>query len=197
MLKYRLQHTADDEAKFRDEALAFLNSVTETIKSAAASAKPAAPMATLKIGLTPSDNPGIADGIAAVRYVRQHAADYKLNPDRIGMLGFSAGGAVTVGAILYGNESSRLNFAAPIYGAFKGEGKWPGSTPPMFLAVSADDPVAAQGELDSFTSLRVQKLPVELHVFEAGGMALDWSAGDLRRICGSTSSKGGLQQKGC
>jgi acetyl esterase/lipase len=47
---------------------------------------------------------------------------------------------------------------------------WPKSTPPLFLAVAGDDPIASQAEIDAFNSLRAQGLPVELHIYEKGVM---------------------------
>jgi acetyl esterase/lipase len=163
VLKYRLQHTADDEQKFREESLAFLRGIAQ------GGPRPASAPSTPRLELSPDKNPGIADGIAAVRYVRDHAAELSVSRDRIGMVGFSAGGAVTCGIILHGDEDARLDFAAPIYGAFIPEAQWPANTPPMFLAVAADDPIAASAEINSFTSLHAQDHSVELHVFESGG----------------------------
>ena len=39
----------------------------------------------------------IADGLAAVTYVRQHASEWGASPDRVGIIGFSAGGAIAAG----------------------------------------------------------------------------------------------------
>lgn len=111
-----------------------------------------------------------ADGIAAVSYVRHHAAQLGVYPDQIGMLGFSAGGVVTQGAIMHGGPNSRLAFAGLIYGAFKGEDHWPTDTPPIFLAVAGDDPTGAfGGTMRVFESLHEQHHPAELHVFVADG----------------------------
>jgi acetyl esterase/lipase len=158
VLKYRLDHTADEDAKFLIESLAFLRSL--------ASDKPPVVSGPR---MKAADSPAIRDGIEAVHYVRAHTGELGVDKDRVGMLGFSAGGIVTVGVICDGDGDSKLNFAAPIYGAFNSDGHWPGSTPPMFLAVAADDTLAAKAEIDSFMSLRAQKLPAELHVFESGG----------------------------
>jgi len=58
---------------------------------------------------------GIADGIQALKVVRQHAAEWGISPDRIGFMGFSAGAMVTSGALLQRDAAARPNFAAPIY----------------------------------------------------------------------------------
>src|SRR5260370_3819506 len=56
---------------------------------------------------------GGADGQQAVRVVRQHAGELGIRPDRIGMIGYSAGGAVLLSAVS-GPADARPNFAAPI-----------------------------------------------------------------------------------
>src|SRR5215510_9285918 len=59
---------------------------------------------------------GIADGIQALRVVRQHPAEWNVSPDKIGFLGFSAGAMVTSRALLNSDATARPNFAAMIYG---------------------------------------------------------------------------------
>src|SRR5882724_3039324 len=60
----------------------------------------------------------VRDGVQAVKYVRQHAAELGISADRIGIMGFSAGGDVAMGAALDYDGSSRPNFAAMMYGGF-------------------------------------------------------------------------------
>ena len=82
-----------------------------------------------------------ADGQQAVRLVRQNAAAWGLRPDRIGIMGFSAGGAVTMQVTLNHDASSRPDFAAPIYAAHFGEILVPADAPPIFLVHADDDPL--------------------------------------------------------
>ena len=111
---------------------------------------------------------GGADGQQAVRVVRQHAAEFGIRPDRIGMIGFSAGGAVTLAAVA-GPADSRPNFAAAIYAAGAGTTTPPDGAPPIFIAVASDDQsVGYQGSLDLFNAWRKANIPVELHVFQTG-----------------------------
>src|SRR5436190_3834338 len=77
------------------------------------------------------------DGRQAVRLVREHAGKFGVRPDRIGMIGFSAGGIVTSEA-LFGPTETRPDFAAIIYGAGEIQDV-PSPAPPLFLAVAADD----------------------------------------------------------
>jgi acetyl esterase/lipase len=109
-----------------------------------------------------------ADGQQAVRIVRRQAAEFGVRPDRIGMIGYSAGGAVLLSAVS-GPADSRPNFAAPIYAADAGTVAPPAGAPPLFIAVAADDQaVGYQGSLDLFSAWRKAGIPVELHVFQTG-----------------------------
>ena len=57
----------------------------------------------------------IADGKNAIAYVRQHAAEYHLKTDRIGIIGFSAGGTIAVTAASEYNSDTRPDFVGAIY----------------------------------------------------------------------------------
>jgi acetyl esterase/lipase len=84
---------------------------------------------------------GIADGKAAVAYVRDHADQWGIHPDQIGIMGFSAGGTVTAGVMFTYDERSRPDFAAPIYayvGSF-GDPPVPENAPPIFISGASDD----------------------------------------------------------
>ncbi|HWQ13050.1 MAG TPA: alpha/beta hydrolase [Roseiflexaceae bacterium] len=111
----------------------------------------------------------IADGRQAVRVVRQHAAAWSLAPDRVGILGFSAGGVVTVGAALHGDADSRPSFAAPIYSAPWEIGAVPPDAPPLFIAVASDDPFATSASVPLYLAWQAAGRPAELHIYAAGG----------------------------
>lgn len=107
-----------------------------------------------------------ADGRQAMRLVREQAGKFGVRPNRIGMIGFSAGGVVTSDALV-GPAETRPDFAAIIYGA--GEIKdVPSPAPPLFLAVAADDALAVSRTLDLFNAYRKEKGLAELHVFQMG-----------------------------
>ena len=109
-----------------------------------------------------------ADGQQAVRLLRQHAAEFGVLPNRIGMIGYSAGGAVLLSAV-YGPADGRPNFAAPVYAAGANSNPPPEGAPPLFIAVAADDQtVGYQGSIDLFSAWRKAGLPAELHIFQTG-----------------------------
>jgi dienelactone hydrolase len=107
-----------------------------------------------------------ADGRQAVRVVREHASEFGFRPDRVGMIGYSAGGVVT-SETLFGPTETRPDFAAIIYGV--GEIKeMPRPAPPLFLAVAADDALAVDRSIELFTFYHREKGKAELHVFQMG-----------------------------
>jgi len=109
-----------------------------------------------------------ADGQQAVRLVRQRAAEFGVRPNRIGIIGFSAGGAVVI-STLTGPADGRPDFAAPIYAPSPAPAEAPEGAPPLFIAVAADDTtVGYQVSLDLFSAWRKAKIPAELHVFQTG-----------------------------
>lgn len=133
----------------------------------------------------------VQDAQRAVSLVRSKAADWKLDPNRIGILGFSAGGE-TAGlcAILHGQRqyptvdkvdevSCRPDFAALIYpgGLEDKKNSWTlqshvkvdASTPPMFLIHAQDDNVSVANSVLLFQELRKAKIAAELHVYASGG----------------------------
>ncbi|WP_242922609.1 alpha/beta hydrolase [Caulobacter sp. CCUG 60055] len=110
-----------------------------------------------------------ADGVQAVKLVRQRAAEWKVSPDRIGMMGFSAGGAVTAWATLKAEPASRPDFVAAIYPGLLGTLSVPGDAPPMFILAANDDPIGAPDSLKLYAAWRAAERPVELHLYEKGG----------------------------
>ena len=109
-----------------------------------------------------------ADGQQAIRLIRQNAADYGIRPDRIGVIGFSAGGAVVMRTIR-GEPATRPNFAAAIYAAEADGSPPPAGAPPLFIAVAADDQsVGYRRSLEVFEAWRQANVPVELHIFQTG-----------------------------
>jgi acetyl esterase/lipase len=113
---------------------------------------------------------GIADGIQALKVVRRHAAEWGVSPERVGLMGFSAGAMVTSGALLQADVAARPDFAAMIYGApFGRMPAIPAKLPPMFMAWAQDDPVALEPIIKFHDALRSAGHKPEVHVFSGGG----------------------------
>ena len=113
---------------------------------------------------------GIADGIQAIKVVRQHAAEWGVVPDKIGFIGFSAGAMVSSGNLLQPDEAARPNFSAMIYGGpFGVMPAIPAKLPPMFLAWAQDDPLVLVPVVKFYDALRAAGHKPELHIYSAGG----------------------------
>ena len=113
---------------------------------------------------------GIADGIQAIKVVRQHAAEWGISPARVGFMGFSAGAMVTSGTVLQQDSSGRPNFAALIYGApFGVMPAIPKNLPPLFLAWAQDDATARDFAARFYDALIKSGQRPEAHIYSAGG----------------------------
>lgn len=152
VLKYRLVPTGEDGVK---EVMAKLNNLKRLDADNAA----LVPLA-------------IADGLAAVTYVRKHAAEFGISPMRIGFIGFSAGGTVTSAVATQYTAESRPDFVAPIYaylGALK-DVAVPKDAPPMFVAAATDDQLKlAPDSVTLYSKWMAAGKPVELHMYAKGG----------------------------
>ena len=111
--------------------------------------------------------PQIADARAAFALIRQRAGEWKVDPSRIGMVGFSAGAMLTMTTALHGTDAKPA-FIGNIYGPLTPV-TVPADAPPMFVALAADDPLFGNGGFGLIDSWRGAKRPVEFHLFEQGG----------------------------
>ena len=113
---------------------------------------------------------GIADGIQALKAVRQHAVGWNVSPHRVGIIGFSAGGMVASGALLQPDAQARPDFAAMIYGApFGRMPAIPPKLPPMFMAWARDDAVALRPVVRFRDALVAAGQPPDVHEYDKGG----------------------------
>jgi acetyl esterase/lipase len=113
----------------------------------------------------------LQDGLAAMKYVRQHAADYKIDPNKIGFMGFSAGGTVTMSVVYSATDESRPNFIAAIYPyehAIIGSAV-PSAKTPIFITAASDDNLGlATHSVNIYLKWLAAKQPAELHMYERG-----------------------------
>ncbi len=150
-------------------------------------------------GPYPRSNAALEDAQRALAVVRSHTADLHLDPHRIGVLGFSAGGHLAAALSthfdqrLYTNldasdqASSRPDFAVIVYPGYLAPAvpqpnQEPAAvfatnpdlhptrdTPPTFLLQAEDDPVHAENATTWFLQLKAARVPAELHLFADGG----------------------------
>jgi acetyl esterase/lipase len=120
------------------------------------------------------------DGRRAIRILRARAAEFKIDPNRIGMMGLSAGGGIvrSTGARTEPGDpsasdpiervSSKLNFAISVYGAGRGAaGESLKDFPPTFLIAAAADQLST-GSVQFFLDLRKAGASAELHIYQKG-----------------------------
>lgn len=131
----------------------------------------------------------LMDAQRALSLTRAHAEGWRIDPERVGLLGFSAGGqaaalaAVAGGKRTYGkidktdDASCAADFALLIYpwdlvdkeGELREHYPVSKETPPMFFVHAADDPVTCLSSTGLFTALKKAGVPADLHVFAMGG----------------------------
>jgi acetyl esterase/lipase len=113
---------------------------------------------------------GIADGIQAIKVLREHSAELGISPDRIVFMGFSAGGMITEYAAVNPDTSTRPNYAAPIYGApFPDVPPIPKGVPPVFMEMAQDDNLAGPQIVAFYDALKAAGYKPEFHIYEHGG----------------------------
>ena len=150
VLKYRLAHTGEDGTKEFAPLFADRKKFDETMKDVQ-------PLA-------------VADGLAAVKYVRQHASEWGVSPDRVGIIGFSAGGAVTAGVAFQYVPDGRPAFVAPIYAGLLQDVPVPADAPPMFIAAATDDSLGlAPQSIALYQKWTAAHKTAELHMYAKGG----------------------------
>lgn len=140
----------------------------------------------------PSKEP-LQDAQRAIGLVRHHASEWGIKPDHVGILGFSAGGHLTVMAALHANERTYAvdpsldvedatpNFAVPVYPAYLvskedtftllPDVKVTAKSPPMCLVHAGDDKGVTSASASALLYLEYKKLglPAELHIYSKGG----------------------------
>lgn len=159
VLKYRLVPT-------KEEAISELNADGERVLLRAGNVLPM----------------GISDGLNAIEYVRKNADKYKVDVNKIGIMGFSAGGAVTMGATFNYEDHNKPNFVAPVYA-------WmdiipfsdaPADAPPIFVVCASDDPLnLAPASIRIYNTWLQAGKSAELHMYAKGGHGFGMRKQDL------------------
>jgi acetyl esterase/lipase len=132
----------------------------------------------------------LMDAQRALSVVRSRAGDLGIDPKRIGILGFSAGGHLAAWTSTSFDKRTyepvddadkadcRPDFTVLIYPAYlvkKGkeglvdEIKVSSQTPPTFLAHAGDDPVTVESSVQYYLALKRAGVPAEMHVYSSGG----------------------------
>lgn len=192
VLKYRLMDTGETEEEFEKSMQASLRkAIAESLKAVGSGGRPALPEEVRKLSAL-----AVADGRQAIKVVREHAGEWGVKPDRVGIMGFSAGGVVTIGVATEYDAASRPNFAAPIYGSVYGSLKVRGNAPPLFICCASDDALAPPGDsIRLYSSWKAAGKSAELHIYAKGNHGFGMSKQGLPS--GSTASAIGWNSRGC
>ncbi|HEX5645002.1 MAG TPA: alpha/beta hydrolase [Erythrobacter sp.] len=113
-----------------------------------------------------------ADGIQALKVVRERAKEWGVDPARVGVIGFSAGATVTTATLFNADAAARPAFAGLIYGGpFGGPaaGTVPKQLPPVFLAWAQNDQIGTGTTAKMFEALTAAGHKPEAHAYTSGG----------------------------
>jgi acetyl esterase/lipase len=111
----------------------------------------------------------VEDARTAMRFVRAHAEEWGIDANKVGFLGFSAGGGVAIAAtILAENEKERPDFLCTNYGPSLMPVSVPSPAPPLLVMTRADHPNVAAGSLALFLEWKKAGGNAELHVYGDG-----------------------------
>ena len=118
----------------------------------------------------PARDIAAADAKRALALIRSGANHYGIAPDKVGMIGFSAGAMTVMTLAVAKDPDERPDFAVALYGALLEPGPPPAGAPPLFVVAAQDDtqapPLRSVDIVQRWTSAG---LPAELHLYEKGG----------------------------
>lgn len=162
VLKYRLYHTPEDPQEFQRFTMQFFSRIMSRSDSSSTQSSGS------PLPLPSEKYLGGEDGMRAVEYVREQAEEYGVDPQKIGIMGFSAGAGVTMHTVMNASPEQMPDFAAPIYGGWIGDSEIPEDAPPIFILAAADDPIS-EGCPDLYKAWRAAGKSAELHMYSKGG----------------------------
>lgn len=117
----------------------------------------------------------VADGRQALKYVRTHASEYGIDAQKIGIIGFSAGGVISAATAYNYTSQNRPDFVGFMYGGGElptdvQKNNIPADAPPLFIAAATNDEYNLQLVAASlYVSWVKAKHPAELHIYAKGG----------------------------
>jgi acetyl esterase/lipase len=161
VLKYRLRPTAPSPQEFERQMNNMFSGVAARPAPGGAGGPPAGGPPAMNL----ADQ--VEDATAAFAMIRARAAEWRVDPDRIGMIGFSAGAGTTMATTLQAPET-RPAFIGPVYGGMNAV-EVPANAPPMFVVLAADDPLFGTPNFGLIESWRRANRPVEFHYYQNGG----------------------------
>jgi dienelactone hydrolase len=163
VLKYRLR-TSDMKQATLPTGAPLRAAVFESDKLVNANANPLKDSVSAKVISMAAE-----DTRQAMRIIRKNATKWNVNPDKLGCIGFSAGGGVALSAAMHNTDRSAMpGFIATIYGPALEDVVVPNSAPPLFIATCADHMNVAAGCLALFESWKRAGGEAEIHIYGKG-----------------------------
>jgi dienelactone hydrolase len=166
LLKYRVLGTPPDPAEFAEAVSKMAASMPSTIPGAKAPHTLADAMPDRSIAR--AREIAAEDGRRAVEIFRERGTEWGVKPNRVGMIGFSAG-AFLAADIALDPRAAPLAFVAPIYGGDTQGRPVPVDAPPLFTAVAQDDRMFFRVVEGLYADWASADRPAELHIFTRGG----------------------------
>lgn len=114
----------------------------------------------------------VADAQATLRLARSHAADWHIDPDRVGMIGTSAGGGVAFGTMLAGEPGATPDFIISIFGPALQDVAVPGKAPPLFLVTESNHGPVTDGLVALFQMWKEHGQDAEFHAYEVPNFSM-------------------------
>jgi acetyl esterase/lipase len=166
LLKYRLTDSGSTQEEFQKAMMDLFKAISKASKPEN-SGKPEGDIGH-NIAMSEITALGQEDGRQAIRTVRKRSAEWGVNPKKIGIIGFSAGGVVAMGTVLHHDTESRPDFAAPVYTPWF-DTPVPNDAPPLFILVAGDDRLTSSGSIAIYSAWKNAGKEAELHVYAKGG----------------------------
>ena len=114
----------------------------------------------------------VADAQQTLRLVRARAAEWRIDPARVGMIGTSAGGGVAFGAMLAGQGGATPDFIVSIFGPSLQDVTVPEPAPPLFLVTESNHGPVTDGLVALFEMWKEYGKPAELHAYEVPNFSM-------------------------
>lgn len=112
----------------------------------------------------------VEDAERSMKIIREHAGEWRVRPDAVGAMGFSAGGHLAVMLATSGDDAVRPDFVVPVYPAMPKRIEFLGAVPPAFVVHADDDKtVSSDNSIRYYQATRDAGVTAELHIFESGG----------------------------
>ena len=112
----------------------------------------------------------LADAVQAIKVIRAHAKEWNLDPAKVGMMGFSAGGNLAALAGTKPAKADRPSFLGLMYPVVETNfGPVPADVPPTFIMQAIDTSIGPDNSVRFYQWVVALKVPVELHLFTKGG----------------------------